>query len=92
MKKLLKTILALVFAACCFMFAAKCLKAGGFTGAIADFPTAIHRAVKGQMQTTTDYLTANRQSTMSQYLQGNITTTTRSCQMMTSLFTGRFMR
>ena len=42
MKKLLKTILALVFAACCFMFAAKCLKAGGFTGAIADFPTAIH--------------------------------------------------
>ena len=56
MKKLLKTILALVFAACCFMFAAKCLKAGGFTGAIADFPTAIHRAVKGQMQTTTDYL------------------------------------
>ena len=56
MKKLLKTIPALVFAACCFMFAAKCLKAGGFTGAIADFPTAIHRAVKGQMQTTTDYL------------------------------------
>ncbi len=56
MKKLLKIIPALVFAACCFMFAAKCLKAGGFTGAIADFPTAIHRAVKGQMQTTTDYL------------------------------------
>ena len=54
MKKLLKIIPALVFAACCFMFAAKCLKAGGFTGAIADFPTAIHRAVKGQMQTTTD--------------------------------------
>ena len=48
MKKLLKPF--------CFMFAAKCLKAGGFTGAIADFPTAIHRAVKGQMQTTTDYL------------------------------------
>lgn len=44
MKKLLKIIPALVFAACCFMFAAKCLKAGGFTGAIADFPTAIHRA------------------------------------------------
>ena len=39
MKKLLKIIPALVFAACCFMFAAKCLKAGGFTGAIADFPT-----------------------------------------------------
>lgn len=38
------------------MFAAKCLKAGGLIGAIADFPTAIHRAVKGQMQTTTDYL------------------------------------
>ena len=56
MKKLLKIIPALVFAACCFMFAAKCLKAGGFIGAIADFPTAIHRAVKGQMQTTTDYL------------------------------------
>ena len=56
MKKLLKIIPALVFAACCFMFAAECLKAGGFTGAIADFPTAIHRAVKGQMQTTTDYL------------------------------------
>ena len=56
MKKLIKTILALVFAACCFMFAAKCLNAGGLTGAIADFPTAIHRAVKGQMQTTTDYL------------------------------------
>lgn len=35
MKKLLKIIPALVFAACCFMFAAKCLKAGGFTGAIA---------------------------------------------------------
>lgn len=47
MKKLLKIIPALVFAACCFMFAAKCLNAGGFTGAIADFPTAIHRAVKG---------------------------------------------
>ena len=56
MKKLLKIIPALVFAACCFMFAAKCLNAGGFTGAIADFPTAIHRAVKGQMQATTDYL------------------------------------
>lgn len=55
MKKLLKIIPALVFAACCFMFAAKCLKAGGLIGAIADFPTAIHRAVKGQMQTTTDY-------------------------------------
>ena len=43
MKKLLKIIPALVFAACCFMFAAKCLKAGGFIGAIADFPTAIDR-------------------------------------------------
>ena len=56
MKKLLKTILALVFAACCFIFAAKCLNADDLAGAIADFPTAIHRAVKGQMQTTTDYL------------------------------------
>lgn len=56
MKKLLKTILALVFAACCFVFASKCLNTGGMAGAIADLPTAIHRAVKGQMQTTTDYL------------------------------------
>ena len=56
MKKLLKTILALVFAACCFVFASKCLNTGGMAGAIADLPTAIHRAEKGQMQTTTDYL------------------------------------
>ena len=55
MKKLLKTILALVFAACCFVFASKCLNTGGMAGAIADLPTAIHRAVKGQMKTTTDY-------------------------------------
>ena len=93
MKKLLKIIPALVFAACCFMFAAKCLKAGGFTGAIADFPTAIHRAVKGQMQTTADYLNGEQtEYDESVFNRGNITTTTRSCQMMTSLFTGRFMR
>lgn len=92
MKKLLKTILALVFAACCFMFAAKCLKAGGLTGAIADFPTAIHRAVKGQMQTTTDYLNGEQTEYDESVFTGNITITTRSCQMMTSLFTGRFMR
>lgn len=92
MKKLLKIIPALVFAACCFMFAAKCLKAGGFIGAIADFPTAIHRAVKGQMQTTTDYLNGEQTEYDESVFTGNITTTTRSCQMMTSLFTGRFMR
>ena len=92
MKKLLKTILALVFAACCFVFALKCLNTGGMAGAIADLPTAIHRAVKGQMQTTTDYLNGEQTEYDESVLQGNITIITRSCQMMTSLFTGRFMR
>ena len=70
MKKLLKTILALVFAACCFMFASKCLNTGGMAGAIADLPTAIHRAVKGQMQTTTDYLNGEQAESLEQIGQG----------------------
>ena len=57
MKKLLKTILALVFAACCFVFASKCVNTGGMAGAIADLPQwsppqgvhlSVYRALEGR--------------------------------------------